>query len=718
MPYAHITRKNISVRLLLALALMPLIVACFATPVSGQAYITGPLQYVAPVASVGGTLEGNPTPFTIADVNNDGKLDAAVVGVNGGGTVGILLGNGDGTFQAPLIVNSGVFFAFNVALADLNGDGKADLVVTGCTGGNCSASVLLGNGDGTFQTPVLYKAASGVVKVADINGDGKPDLVVLNYCTGISTCSGYGTVDVLLGKGNGTFAAAVTTSTGGYYSERLEIADLNGDGKPDVIVGNGCNLNGCNSYDYAHELTVLIGKGDGTFEAAVGYATGNNTIIDMTLADLNGDGKLDLATISNCTPTTCSEPVSVLLGNGNGTFQAAKTYKGGGTPLNYIVATDTDGDGKPDLLISGFCGDNPQGCLGSDATLFTLHGNGDGTFQPPAILSIIGPYGGPMPLGFADLNNDGKPDLLLENGCTCSSNSLVMSSMLNNSGATATATAVTASKNPVPLFTTITYTAKITGGSGTLGGTVTFADGTASLKTVNVSAGEATYSTSYRTSGGRMITATYSGVYASDGSSRSVALAENVVNPTATALTTSGSPTYVGQSVTFTATVTSKYGTIPNGELVKFYDGTTLLTSVALNSGKATYTTKTLVAKTHGMKAVYAGDTNFATSTGFVTQIVQLYPTTTALMCVPNPSTFGQAVTMTATVKSSGSATPTGKVTFTDGTTWIGTGILSGGVATITRSNLAVGTHPITATYSGDSNSASGKSAVVNQVVN
>src|SRR5205823_9753309 len=107
----------------------------------------------------------------------------------------------------------------------------------------------------------------------------------------------------------------------------------------------------------------------------------------------------------------------------------------------------------------------------------------------------------------------------------------------------------------------------------------------------------------------------------------------------------------------------------------------------------------------------------FATSTGYLNQVVKRYPTTTTLTCHPNPSSFGQVVTMTATVKSAGPVTPTGRVIFTDGTTWIGAGTLSGGVATITRSNLAPGSHAIKATYNGDSNSATNTSAVVSQVV-
>ncbi|MGB8914726.1 MAG: Ig-like domain-containing protein, partial [Candidatus Sulfotelmatobacter sp.] len=131
-----------------------------------------------------------------------------------------------------------------------------------------------------------------------------------------------------------------------------------------------------------------------------------------------------------------------------------------------------------------------------------------------------------------------------------------------------------------------------------------------------------------------------------------------------------------------------------------------------------TYTTSKLTAKKHGMQAIYAGDSMFATSTGYLAQVVELYSTTTTITCSPNPSSFGQKLTITAVVKSSGPVTPTGRVTFRDGTTWIGAGTLSGGVATMSKSNLAAGTHPITATYDGDSNSAQSTSVVVNQVVN
>jgi hypothetical protein len=169
--------------------------------------------------------------------------------------------------------------------------------------------------------------------------------------------------------------------------------------------------------------------------------------------------------------------------------------------------------------------------------------------------------------------------------------------------------------------------------------------------------------------------------------------------------------------VTFTATTTSTYGAIPNGELVTFYDGTITIGTNTTASGVATFTISSLTAKTHTIKATYSGDPNFKPSTGSVIQVVEKFATTTRLTSSPNPSQFGQVVTFTAHVTSTGPA-PTGKVKFLDGTTGIGLATLNGnGVAKLTKSTLAVGTHPITAQYLGDAFSAKSTSSVVNQVV-
>jgi hypothetical protein len=216
----------------------------------------------------------------------------------------------------------------------------------------------------------------------------------------------------------------------------------------------------------------------------------------------------------------------------------------------------------------------------------------------------------------------------------------------------------------------------------------------------------------------------------------SVLLNNNGAPPTTTSLVSSPNPadihwvvTYTAKvtrqaggavkgTVTFTATVRSTYGTIPDGELATFYNGPTMLASVALAGEMAAYTTSSLSAKTHTIKARYAGDVNFSASTGAVMQVVELYSTKTALTSSPNPSTHRQAVTFTATITSTAPNKPTGKVVFKDGTIGIGSATLSSGVATLVRSTLAVGTHSITAQYQGDNSSAKSTSAVLNQVVN
>jgi hypothetical protein len=214
----------------------------------------------------------------VADVNADGKPDIMVAEtvstVDHSGVVGVFLGNGDGTFQAAVTQCGGAGPGpgpvgwSSVAVADVNGDRKLDLIAVG---GAAIVGVLLGSGDGTFETPLTYSSGGAEgrsVTVAELNSDGKPDLVV-SGCSDSLYCNGI--VSVLLGNGDGSFQTALSYSSGGLGAHSPQVDDLNGDTKPDIIVANGFF-----SYsDNRGGVGVLLGQGDGTFNPLVAYYSGD-----------------------------------------------------------------------------------------------------------------------------------------------------------------------------------------------------------------------------------------------------------------------------------------------------------------------------------------------------------------------------------------------------------------------------------------------------------
>ena len=542
----------------------------------------------------------------VTDVNGDGKPDVIT------SEVSVRLGNGDGTFQAAETYDSGGgWWPGAVAVSDVNGDGKPDMVVAHRCPGDCFShvGVLLGNGDGTFQPVVTYDTGgpSVDVKAADVDGDGKPDLVVANcflYCNGL----GEGTVGVLRGNGDGTFQAAVTYDSGGWEAQAVAVADINGDRKPDLVVGNMGTAEGGGS-----PIGVLLGNGDGTFQPATVYVENGGTHPDsIAIADVNGDSKPDVlvANLFDSSGGGWHGSVVVFLGTGNGAFQQAGVYDSGGYDATSVAVADVNGDGKLDVLVGDLCTVSwkcPKGVVG------VLLGNGDGTFQ-----TVVTSPSAASSIAVADVTGDGRPDLLVANGTV---------SVLWNGTA--------------PNLTTIV-------------------------------------------------------------------------------LETSGSPSIRGQSVTFTATVNSTPG-LPDGKTITFYETfhnrLALIGTATTANGVAKFTISTLQLGKHLIEAVYPGDAEFTPSFDTVTQVVKVYSTTTTLTSNPNPSNHGQAVTFTATVSSADPNPPTGKVAFNDGTIRIGSSILTDGVATLTKSTLTVGTHPIRAVYSGDIANAKSKSDVVNQVV-
>jgi hypothetical protein len=685
-----------------------------------------PLLFLPAVAYDSGGYTAS--SIAVADVNTDGKLDLVVgnncanSGCPGDGSIGVMLGNGDGTFQPAVVYDTGGVGSQNlvresVVVADVNGDHKPDLLVTNAESN--TIAVLLGNGDGTFQTAVSYGSGGmfpGSLAVADVNGDGNADVIVANSC-GDANCDG--SVGVLLGKGDGTFQTAMSYGSGGGDASSIAVADLNGDGKPDVVVTT-CLPAQCGK---GGEVSVLLGNGDGTLQTAISYSSGGGFALSVTVADVNGDGKPDLL-VANLVANT----VGVLLGNGDGTFKPAVLFSSDpGSPASVAMAVgvaDVDGDGNPDLLVvnQSVGGDGNNG-----GAVAVLIGNGDGTFQA-AVNYGSGAYQA-RAVAVGDVNGDGRPDLLVVNECIINDRDCdgpinkirgAVGVLLNNHGAPPTATSLVSNLNPAIVNLVVTYTATVTsqaGGKAT--GTVTFSDGRTPIATVALAAGRATYSTSYAIAGSHSITATYSGVLNSASGSASAPLTELVDNlhPTMTVVTTSGSPSFAGQVVTITAIVTSAFGAIPAGELVTFFDGATNLGSVALVQGRAALKTSSLSARTHSIKAMYPGDPSFQGSAGTITQVVDLNPTTTVVSSNLNPSHYRQVVRLAARVTSKASSLPTGRVIFHDGMTPIGSATLSSGTAVLPTSRLGTGTHSITAAYGGDSASGKSTSGVLNQVV-
>jgi hypothetical protein len=363
--------------------------------------------------TVGTTTDGfipNAAPINVisADLNGDGKADL-IETHNSDNSVNVLLGNGDGTFRAPIRTAVGEAIEGCEYVGDFNNDGKLDVFLPSNASGN-PAIVLLGNGDGTFQSRIDSSsfAVSGYYPrgwtVGDFNGDGKLDVAA----TLPNNSANSGRYTVLLGNGDGTFQAGIVGPAVLGYARWVTAGDFNGDGKLDLATADGQQINGSSGNA---EMTILLGNGDGTFTLKGHFASPGTPDSDnlnpegVTVGDLNGDGKLD-AIVSDYDAN-----INVFLGNGDGSFQPAIGIEPGEYPRSVDLA-DVNRDGKVDLVVT----DLGIGAGGAEfaqegykpGSVAVLMGNGDGTFQAPISYS---PFDYPGWTAVGDFNGDGAPDL-------------------------------------------------------------------------------------------------------------------------------------------------------------------------------------------------------------------------------------------------------------------------------------------------------------------
>ena len=428
---------------------------------------------------------GGASTFAAAgDFNGDGKVDLAVVNdpvcCSVVYLVGLLLGNGDGTFPGnPKALPLGTKSLRGIAAGDLNGDGKLDLVVAVFDG----IDVLLGNGDGTFQNQVGYGHAVSAFNLllADFNKDGHLDVAVADY-------TAFANISVYLGNGDGTFQPQ-TDYSAGKNAYQLATGDFNGDGNLDIAFTS----------ENTDSLGVLFGNGDGTFQPQVQINTGTGSAPRViATGDLNHDGKLDLAFSTRCS-SKCSVQASVMLGNGDGTFGPATNYPlPSGLVVEGIAIADMNSDGKPDLVTTVLSNNNQTS---------VLLGNGDGTFKPRSDYA-----GGGLSLVVADFNRDNALDIASPQGVSQAIPDAGLTAvLLNTSGTTIRRSS---SPNPSKQGQAIVFTATVIAslpGQPTPSGKVTWKDGSTTLGSGTLQQGKAQFTTSSLSVGQHTITVSYSG---------------------------------------------------------------------------------------------------------------------------------------------------------------------------------------------------------------
>ena len=495
------------------------------------------------------------------------------------------------------------------------------------------------------------------VAAGDFNGDGNVDLAVLN--------SNDQTISILLGNGDGTFKVSRTTYSTGSGPVALITGDFDGDGNLDLAALNSTD----------QTVTVRLGNGDGTFGGRNTYSLPGvlltlTTPTALTMGDFNGDGIPDLAVAESATTLgfiPANGLVDVMLGDGTGAFPAGSVSQiSVGKAPSAVVAGDFNGDGNLDFAVSNQ----------SDNTISVMKGNGSGTTFTNFSGSPFGTGGGTSPaaIALADFNGDGQPDLAVaESG----QNRVDIFKGNGDGSFTLLANATSTGNKPV----------SIVAGDFNADGKVDFAVTNQSDNTTTIMLGTGT--------GTVFTAATASPFTTGTGTTSPVAIAAADFN---------------GDGTADLAVANSNKNNI--GILLNQLTDTssTLITGISV-PGNGT--------SNHTVQASYPGDSNFAGSTDTLSLRSSNITTTTLLSASTTTPTFGQQISLTATIQPSlvGSLTPTKTVKFMDGGTLLGTVNVTSGTATLLITSLAIGTHSITAIYSGDTNFLTSTSAPVGIIV-
>jgi hypothetical protein len=529
-----------------------------------------------------------------------------------------------------------------VAVGDFAHNGKLDLAVA--NPGSNTVSVLLGNGDGTFQQRVdLPVGTLPVAVVAADLGNGRVDLVVADHDSS--------QVSVLTGNGDGTFQPARNINVDAHlFGEDsnplfLAVGDFNGDAKPDLLISQP-------EFFFEDVVTVLPGNGDGTFQAPINKDPGIGPF-GLAVGDFNGDGKLDFATAENNNGGEAFT-ADVFPGNGDGTFGNRHSFLTGGADAFGVASADFNGDGRPDLVVANTFSNDMSVLLNTSTpaadTTTTLATSvpapvfGQTQMLNATVTSAAGTpsgtvtfFDGTTVLGTGDLNAAGQATLAVSLGVGSHSLSAIFGGSVSfapSASATLaetvspanTALALSPSSNPVGRGKPVTFTATVTAvapGSGTPTGTVTFFDGRTALGTVTLDAnGRASLTKSFSALGKHTIKAVYNGSGNFAGSSKTITEQVVALGSTQTALGASAAAVTIGQPVTFTVTVRATSGTGEPTGTVTFLDGAVVLAEVPLSGGKATLTESFATAGSHRIKAVYGGDDLFSGSSQSFTEQV------------------------------------------------------------------------------------------------